>query len=323
MASVTGTTVGRARATIETAAQLGNLPGTAAALRAGVLSDIQVDAITTAAAANPRAEPTLLRCAANEGVKGLKDRCAQVEAAASTDQAERYEKARSKRYLVHRHLSDVEGLITMQGPLELTAGVMAALAPYEAERFEDARASEHPREEPAALAFDAMVQLTDDAAADAYAAHPSRAPATLVVRVDHTAFTRGTTQADEVCEIAGVGPIPVMVARRLADDAILKALIHDGTDVLAVSHLGRTIPARVRTAVEALSPECAIQGCHTNRHLEIDHNVPVAAGGRTEIANLTGLCRPHHVYKHVHDLRIAGVGTSRYFVPAHGPPPDS
>ena len=39
------------------------------------------------------------------------------------------------------------------------------------------------------------------------------------VRVDHSAFLRGHTEAGEVCEIAGVGPIPVSVAQRLADDA--------------------------------------------------------------------------------------------------------
>lgn len=320
LASVTGTTVGRAKATIETAERLATLPETEAALRSGALSDVQVDAITTAAAADPSAEQGLLRCAATEGVKGLKDRCARVEAAASTDQAERYEATRIRRFIRHRRLSDVEGLLEMRGPLELTAGAMAALQPYEAELFDQARSSGR-REEPEALAFDAMVQLTDDAAAERFASNASRAPATVVVRVDHSAFVRGHTEPGEVCEIAGVGPIPVAVARRLSDDSILKALIHDGTDVLAVSHLGRTIPARVRTAVEELFPECAIEGCHTDRHLEIDHNTPFAEGGPTALWNLAGLCHFHHDYKHAHNLRLAGEGTNRSFVPA-GRPPD-
>ena len=220
-------------------------------------------------------------------MKGLKDRCARVEAAVSTDQAERYECARVHRYLRHRALSDVEGLLELRGPLELTAGVMAALQPYEAELFEEARASEQ-RELPDALAFDTMSRMADQSAAARFVECPSRAPATVVAHVDHTAFTRGHTVAGEVCEIVGVGPIPVAVARRLADDAFLKALIHDGTDILAVSHLGRSIPSRLRTAVEELYPECALQGCHANRHLEIDHNIPVAEGGLTEIGNLAG-----------------------------------
>ena len=74
---------------------------------------------------------------------------------------------------------------------------------------------------------------------------------------------------------------------KLSGDAILKALIHDGTDVLAVSHLGRTIPARLRTAVVELFSECAIEGCHVNRHLEIDHNTPVSEQGPTALWNLS------------------------------------
>ena len=65
------------------------------ALRSGALSDVQVDAVAKAAAADPNAERVLLACAGTEGVKGLKDHCARVEAAVSTDQAERYEFARA------------------------------------------------------------------------------------------------------------------------------------------------------------------------------------------------------------------------------------
>ena len=82
----------------------------------------------------------------------------------------------------------------------------------------------------------------------------------MAVRVDHAAFVRGHTEVGEVCEIAGVGPIPVSVAQRLADDAFLKALIVDGTDVLAVSHLGEGVPARLRTALEDLLPRMLRRG---------------------------------------------------------------
>ena len=61
MASVAGTTVGRARATIETAERLSALPDTASALLAGSLSEQQVDVIAAAATANPQAEKMLLR----------------------------------------------------------------------------------------------------------------------------------------------------------------------------------------------------------------------------------------------------------------------
>ncbi len=175
LAAKSQSTVGRARATVETASRIAELPETSAALRAGVLSDVQVDVISAAAVADPQAESALLECAAAQGVKGLKDECARVQAAASTDQAARYEHVRVMRYLRHRAISDVEGLLEMRGPLDVTAGVMAALEPYERARFQDARAAGR-REEPEALAFDALADLADDAAAARFAESPSRAP---------------------------------------------------------------------------------------------------------------------------------------------------
>ena len=321
MASVTGTTVGQARATIETAERLGSLIETAAVFRSGALSGVQVDAITTAATADPTAESSLLEHASTNGVRGLRSACAAVEAAASRDQAERYEACRVRRSLRHRRISDVEGVLEMHGPLDVTARVMAALAPHESELFEQARSSGR-REHPEALAFDALAQMADESAAVGDRSKGNRAPSTVVAHVDHVAFTRGWTEAGETCEIAGVGPVPVFVVRKLASDAILKALITDGTEIRTVSHLGRTIPARLRTAIEALYPECVIAGCHVDRHLEIDHNTPVCQGGLTEIKNLAPLCHFHHDEKTIHDLRVEGTGTSRRLVPAQRPPPE-
>jgi hypothetical protein len=298
LASVSGTTVGKARATLETASRLDALPATEKALRKGRRSYTQVDLVASAATAAPDAERRLLTAASRNGVKGLKTECSRVEAGASTDQDERYVSCRARRYLRHRAVSDVEGLIEMRGPLDRTASVMAALGPYERDQFEAARKGQR-REVPDALAFDAMVQLAADAAAGRLRDAPSRAPATIVVRVDKSAFDRGRSEPGEVCEIAGVGPVPASVVRKLSGDAILKALITDGTDVRSISHLGRTIPARLRTAVEEAYPECAAEGCHTDRHLEIDHKIPVGGGGRTELANLQRLCHHHHDEKHI------------------------
>jgi 5-methylcytosine-specific restriction endonuclease McrA len=77
----------------------------------------------------------------------------------------------------------------------------------------------------------------------------------------------------------------------------------------------------LRTALDELYPECAIAGCHVNRHLEYDHVVPVAEGGPTELANLVGLCRFHHDQKHTLRLTVEGQGLNRRLVPRERPPP--
>jgi hypothetical protein len=124
------------------------------------------------------------------------------------------------------------------------------------------------------------------------------------VRVDHQALVRGRVEPGEVCEIPGVGPIPVEVARRLAVDSILSVLVTDGVDVTAVAHAGRSIPASVRRALEERDPVCAVPGCGLGEGLEIDHIEPFAQGGKTTLANLVRLCHWHHYLKTHHRYRL-------------------
>ncbi len=317
LAATGGTTVGHARATVETAARLEEFPETEAALRGGELSAVQVNEVVSAALADPSAERLLLDSARRDGVRGLKDQCAQVRAAACSDERARYQAIHQARSLRHWRDVDGTGRIDVRGPADATARVMAALQPYERDLFRASRDAGR-RERPDALAFDALIALTESGGGAGNTEGPR---AGVVVRVDHAAFRRGHTEPGEVCEIAGVGPVPVAVADRLSDDAILKAVIVDGEDVRAVAHLGRTIPSKLRTAVEEMYRECVLEGCHVNRHLEIDHNVPISEGGRTELCNLRRLCAHHHEYKHAHNLRLEGEGTRQRFVP-RGPPPE-
>jgi hypothetical protein len=193
--------------------------------------------------------------------------------------------------------------------------VLAAMAPFEEELFKAARAEgRHERHD--ALAFDALVALAEAPIADSSSAGAKSPGVTGVVRIDHSALVRGWTEPGEVCEIVGHGPIPVAVASRLLDDCFLKAVVVDSTDVLAVSHLGRTIPARLRTAVEEMHRECDIEGCHVTTGLQIDHNQPVEEFGKTELCNLGRLCLHHHHHKHRHRLRLEGPPGRKWFVPS-------
>lgn len=74
----------------------------------------------------------------------------------------------------------------------------------------------------------------------------------------------------------------------------------------AVAHLGRTIPARLRTALQARDTVCAVPGCHNRYHLEIDHIEPFSEGGPTSLDNLVRLCRPHHHMKTNLGFRLIG-----------------
>jgi hypothetical protein len=192
---------------------------------------------------------------------------------------------------------------------------MAALEPFEQELFESARATKQI-EHPEATAFDALVALAEGsvrgepprtAGAPAPPRRRGGRPLALVVlHVSHTAYERGWTEPGEICEIEGVGPVPVGVGRRLAADCILKAVVTHGADVTRVAHHGRSIPTHLRSAVETRDRVCVIAGCEVDRHLEIDHNIPFATGGPASLDNLGGCCHHHHDLKTRHDLRRIG-----------------
>ena len=148
------------------------------------------------------------------------------------------------------------------------------------------------------------------------ATRPAGGPSAVVhVRVDHAALVRGHVDAGELCEIPGIGPIPVEVARRLAADAYLHVLVTDGVDVTAVARGGRTIPAALRVALTERDPVCVVPGCDTRDHLEIDHLLPFADGGEASMANLARLCHWHHYLKTHHGHRLERGG------PVDGPDP--
>jgi hypothetical protein len=116
----------------------------------------------------------------------------------------------------------------------------------------------------------------------------------------------------QVAHIVGGGPLPVPVVRAVAADAFVKVVFHDGVEITKVAHLGRHIPAELRTALELGPPPdfdgvtCAEPGCDRRYGLEWDHVDPVAHGGITSHENLEPQCWPHHRDKTERD-RAAGL----------------
>jgi hypothetical protein len=319
MAKETGTGLGDAIATAETAQRLRLLPKTADALRKGTLSAPQVREITAAAAASPSAEAELLEVATTGTMKGLKDRCRRVRATAGSAEAEnaRYEGIRKSRFF--RHWSDVDG--AFRGEFKLTpddgARMLASLDIRANDLFDKARKSGE-RESPAAYAADALVELVTQGSAN----EPRKRARSAVVhlRVDATALRRGFVEGGEVCEIAGVGAVPVSTARAMLPESFLKILVVDGVDVLSVCHVGRAVPAHVRTAVEERDLICVVPDCEVAVGLEIDHwQTDFADGGPTVLANLARLCHFHHIMKTHRGFTLGG-GPGKW---EWHPPPDS
>ncbi|MBV8160357.1 MAG: HNH endonuclease, partial [Acidimicrobiia bacterium] len=76
-----------------------------------------------------------------------------------------------------------------------------------------------------------------------------------------------------------------------------------------VCHLGRHIPAHLRTALELGEPPgfggvtCSVAGCGRRHGLEWDHEDPLAHAGPTSMENLSAKCWGHHQDKTAQDRR--------------------
>jgi hypothetical protein len=305
VAEATGATVGAAARTLETARALEALPETDAAFRAGQLSDVQAAEITSTAVADPSAEAELLAAAGTTGVKGLRDRCREVRAGAEGD-----DQAWARRLHVHRRAhewTDPDGAYRIEARLAPDAGARfsSAWKTHTDRIFRDARRAGR-REPHAAYAADALVALASEG--------PCK-PVEVRVTVDSAALSRGHSKRGERCEIERVGPVPVTTARAMLDDASVAVLVRDGDDITAVSSPKRTIPTKLRRAVEARYPTCGVGACANDQFLEIDHIVPVAEHGCTEIENLWRLCSHHHRLKTYAGWRVLGQNGERDLVP--------
>ena len=94
-----------------------------------------------------------------------------------------------------------------------------------------------------ALAAQALVRMMENGGGKGKANR-----ADLVIVCDLRAYRRGHAEQGEPCHIVGGGPIPVSLARRLGQDAFLKAVLHDGVKIDTIAHFGRRVVPGERSA---------------------------------------------------------------------------
>ena len=141
-----------------------------------------------------------------------------------------------------------------------------------------------------------------------------RADKKVIALIDIEALNRGHVVGDETCEIAGVGPVAVSSIRSLLHESFVAVVIKDGVDVLHVTHLGRQVTARQRTAIEARGAVCERVGCASNFRLDIDHNEGFCLTHDTRVEDLSQYCWHCHQLKTRHNLLATGPPRARVFV---------
>ena len=258
IASLTGVTPAAAKASIEVGSRLSELEATSAVARAGRLSPSQVQAIVGAAAVNPATEAALLAAAPDLTVGQLRERSAKVTADADPDPDATYARLRQQR--CGRRYASGDGFhhLHVQSTAEDLGEIDVALNPIIDELFDAARRAGN-RERRDAYMADALVEMARRARGGAVTKPPPTY--TAVIRADLGALVRGRAKNGEICEIAGVGPVPVAVARRLLGEALLRLVITKGVEVRNVTSLGRGPTAAQKIALLWEQPVCSVQHC--------------------------------------------------------------
>jgi hypothetical protein len=321
LARRSGTSTGAAKDSLDTSVRLLEQPGVQGALRRGEVSLAQAAVISAAVAANSTEEHRLVELAARVSIPELREECARVRAGADPDPEATNRRLHQARRL--RRYVDGEGFWNLhaRGTPQAGAAFTAVLDALTDQVFSTARRAD--RTEPVqAYAFDALMALADQPAGPATdrrdAEHgevdrragepgvdllaPQRLPGRLnprylaLLRVDVEALHRGRVAGEELCEIRGVGPVPVSVAEGLLGRSVLHLVITRGVDVLNVTHLGRGPTAAQKIALAWANPGCTVAGCWRTR-TENDHREPWAQTRHTRLDELDPLCAYHHDLK--------------------------
>jgi hypothetical protein len=286
LARATGSTRAEARAELETAVAVESCPATRQALAAGELSLGQAGEIAKTEHQQPGSEDELLAVAHRESFATLKDVARRVRLNAM-DIDELHRRQHGDR--AFRHWRDAMGMVCFTGALEPEVGIpFVNRLDTETDRVFRAAHREGRNESRDAYAADAFVGMLSGGGT------ASSTKADVVIVIDINAYRRDTVAEGETCHIVDGGPIPVYIAKEMAKDAFVKAVIHDGVNVHTVKHFGRHIPVELRTALD-LGPPPDFDGprcrrCHNRFRIQWDHRNPFTNGGPTALANLDGLC---------------------------------
>ena len=313
LAAKGGTSLAAARGELELSKVLPSLPATRTALIEGEVSPQQGALIADAATANPRAERDLINAAKKDSFKELKDRAQRAKVAADPDPDATQRRIHEGRRLIE--FVDAEGAWNLhaRGTVADGAKVHAALASLIEERFRANRAAGR-RDSAEANAFDALVGLS--ARTGEGAGKPGRYLG--LIRCDLAALQRGRTQGDELCEIAGLGAVPVRTAVDLLGDATWKLVLTRGVDVANVTTLSRKATAAMLAALQWRSPVCSVEGCGRTI-TQIDHRIPWAHTRHTRLPELDALCPHDHKLKTNHGWALVPGTGIRPLVPPDDP----
>ena len=321
-----GWTPATAREHVRVANALGQLRKVDEALRTGQVSYSKVRAITRVA--TPENEDVLLEQAQLTTGHQLEQICRKYASVRAHEHDTRPSDDLDRRCVRRRETTG--GMVMIQATLhpEEAAQVWAAIERIAAERCREKQPEEVDedveRETPtnasagaqidngvgglASLtsrgqwqtpAFDRASALVSMAEAVLRGDRPQRSPTELVISLPVEALHEQPTHVENIGCCRDGTPISSVIARRLACDAGILAMVEDSRgSPLAVGRKQRTIAGALKRALLRRDQTCRFPGCRSRTFLEGHHMRHWADGGKTELSNLVSVCSFHHRFLH-------------------------
>lgn len=320
VARISGTSLGKARAVVQTGTVMESSPELSQAMQHGEVSLDQAAEIAGAEQSSPGVAAELLKVAQTGSFHVLRDEARRVKLDAEQHRDLGARQRAARRARTH---ADPLGMIDIHLKFEPHIGTpIMARAEAMAQRL--ARAAKAAVKEATRAARDdrsgkttevPQVEPFERYLADAYAELLSGAGKgrttrpELVVLVSHEVARRGwqDVRKGEVCKIPGVGPVAPEVAKKVAEDAFLTGLFYDGKDLRNIRRWSRSRPAEVSIALElGAAPEfdgVVCVDCGNRFRTEFDHVEPHVAHGPASYQNLEPRCWHCHQAKTDRDRR--------------------
>jgi hypothetical protein len=338
VAAKLGITVGEASRIVATAERLRSQPKTREAMRKGELSDDEADAVTGANDAEPDREDEHLDAATGGGHRGglgpgpgagagagagpgggggRRKSVAELRRERERAKARADRDARDREQRLHRERTACKG-VTDEGGWNFSAKttkttghrIDAALSVAMDEIKAERRAGGLEPLTYGQLLADAFERVADKSLGAIAPGGPKNAAMGSVMRgmlvCDISGLRNRCLAGDEVCEIAGFGPVSLPAAQDMLGSAVLAIVLKDGKDVVNVTHLGDFTDTQRDAIWARAGGVCEIPGCGSTWGLEIDHDWERQDGGPSNIANGSLKCRTDHIDKTHGTNRLVG-----------------
>jgi hypothetical protein len=300
----------RARALVETARALPELPELATVAMDGGLSDEQLEAAVQVA--TPETDAEWAEAAPGWTAGSLRAAARNRHTVTREDAVERDRQRR-----VSYRWDERRGGLRLRGWFpDVDGATVAAALEAGADRMGPAAGDPwdpYPMR-CAAVVLDALSRDLDE--------QTDANRATVVIHTPDTALRDGSTAPGAHVD-AGTEGIAIAneTARRASCDSIAQVVVEDTKGVpIRMGRRTRTVPPHIFRLLKERDRHCQAPGCNRTRGLHAHHRRHWIDGGTTDLDNLILLCTVHHRMVHEHGWTLFGPPGALRFHDRHGIP---